>query len=87
MHPYKGCVLPLDDSGIESPRQESNLRTLRVNTFVGSDLSGPGGTRTPCLLRAKQALSLMSYRPLSFLVVQIGIEPMTSRVSGAHSSV
>jgi hypothetical protein len=52
-----------------------------------SELIGGGErVRTDDLLRARQALSQLSYTPISMLVGLVGIEPTTSRLSGVRSS-
>ena len=53
-----------------------------------NDLIGGGErVRTDDLLRARQALSQLSYTPIiSYVVGLVGIEPTTSRLSGVRSS-
>ena len=46
---------------------------------------GAKGDRTPDLLRAKQALSQLSYNPI-YMVGLNGLEPSTSRLSGVRSN-
>jgi hypothetical protein len=52
-----------------------------MNKLIG----GGERARTDDLLRAKQALSQLSYTPISLLVGLVGIEPTTSRLSGVRS--
>ena len=44
------------------------------------------GIRTPDLLRAKQALSQLSYCPIDIVVGVGGLEPPTSILSGSRSN-
>ena len=54
-----------------------------TNQLIG----GGERVRTDDLLRARQALSQLSYTPISSLVVGlVGIEPTTSRLSGVRSN-
>ena len=48
-------------------------------------IGGGERARTDDLLRARQALSQLSYTPIVVLVGLVGIEPTTSRLSGVRS--
>ena len=59
------------------------LHKIKISNF---DLGGGERIRTDDLLRARQALSQLSYTPDNTVVVGLdGIEPSTSRLSGVRS--
>ena len=71
------------------PRQEQNPNILRAHRRSRGRLAGGDNrARTGDLLRAKQALSQLSYIPTQprCLVGLRGVEPLTSRLSGVRSN-
>jgi hypothetical protein len=67
---------------MNSVPHESGL--FDVLNFILSD--GDEGIRTPDLLRAKQALSQLSYVPMPLCVGQTRLELVTSRLSAECSN-
>ena len=63
-----------------------------LNLYAGScqsalSTSGDEGTRTPDLLRAREALSQLSYIPSAHTVGHNGLEPLTFPLSEECSSL
>jgi hypothetical protein len=58
----------------------------RRHVFHSSGSGGGERIRTDDLLRARQALSQLSYTPQFKVVGLVGVEPTTSRLSGVRSN-
>ena len=67
---------------------QAQIETLRICKMLQSNLGGDKRDRTADLLNAIQALSQLSYTPISIfqLVGPSGLEPPTSRLSVVRSS-
>ena len=67
---------------------QAQIETLRICKMLQSNLGGDKRDRTADLLNAIQALSQLSYTPISNfqLVGPSGLEPPTSRLSVVRSS-
>ena len=73
---------------VQTPVKD-RIKTLKGSAFKCFDpffVGGDNRNRTDDLLRAKQALSHLSYTPKRALVGQSGLEPPTSRLSVVCSS-
>ena len=68
---------------MKQPRRLQRRREKSCSTAAGG---GAREARTPDLLRAKQALSQLSYGPRARLVGLGGLEPPTSPLSGVRSN-
>ena len=63
------------------------LLTFHFSLFISLGPGGDKGSRTPDLLRARQALYQLSYVPRSIYLVGLpGLEPGTSPLSGVRSN-
>ena len=77
-HPCEGCALPLSQSPIGNATPVTEIRTKRAGNLSPRPdgiSGGDKGIRTPDLLTASQALSQLSYTPVTRCVEYITHRP------------